>query len=62
MNHTGTNFDGLGIAPKVLGLLDRLKFKVPTPIQHKAQPIVMEGKDIIERKRRGMTNIVILKR
>jgi len=47
MNHTGTNFDGLGIAPKVLGLLDRLKFKVPTPIQHKALPIVMEGKDII---------------
>ncbi|MFH1655677.1 MAG: DEAD/DEAH box helicase [Candidatus Omnitrophota bacterium] len=47
MTPTGTNFDGLGIAPKVLGLLDRLKFTVPTPIQHKAIPIVAEGKDII---------------
>ena len=48
MPHTGINsFDGLGIAPKVLGLLDRLRFKVPTPIQHKAIPIAIEGKDII---------------
>jgi len=49
MTQAGTNltFDGLGIAPKVLGLLDRLKFKVPTPIQHKVIPIAMEGKDII---------------
>ncbi|MFC1708491.1 DEAD/DEAH box helicase [Candidatus Omnitrophota bacterium] len=49
MTQTGTNysFDGLGIAPKVLGLLDRLKFKVPTPIQHKAIPIGVEGKDVI---------------
>lgn len=49
MTQTGTNFsfDGLGIAPKVLGLLDRLKFRVPTPIQHKVIPIAMEGKDVI---------------
>ncbi|MBL7131412.1 MAG: DEAD/DEAH box helicase [Candidatus Omnitrophica bacterium] len=49
MTQTGTNFsfDGLGIAPKVLGLLDRLRFRVPTPIQHKVIPIAMEGKDVI---------------
>ncbi|MFH1622052.1 MAG: DEAD/DEAH box helicase [Candidatus Omnitrophota bacterium] len=49
MTQTGTNvsFDGLGIAPKILGLLDHLKFKIPTPIQHKALPIAMEGKDVI---------------
>jgi ATP-dependent RNA helicase RhlE len=41
------SFDGLGIAPKILEILDRMSFKHPTPIQHKAIPIGMQGKDII---------------
>ncbi|MDD5438711.1 MAG: DEAD/DEAH box helicase [Candidatus Omnitrophica bacterium] len=41
------SFYGLGIAPKILEILDRMKFTVPTPIQHKAIPIAAEGKDII---------------
>ncbi|MFC1643780.1 DEAD/DEAH box helicase [Candidatus Omnitrophota bacterium] len=41
------SFDGLGIAPKILEVLDRLKFTHPTPIQHKAIPIAIEGTDII---------------
>jgi ATP-dependent RNA helicase RhlE len=41
------SFYGLGIAPKLLEILDRMKFTVPTPIQHKAIPILNEGKDII---------------
>lgn len=41
------SFDNLGIAPKILEVLDRMKFKVPTPIQHKAIPLVIEGEDII---------------
>ncbi|MCX5707916.1 MAG: DEAD/DEAH box helicase, partial [Candidatus Omnitrophica bacterium] len=41
------SFDGLGIAPKILELLDRIKFKVPTPIQLKAIPIAIEGKDLV---------------
>ncbi|MBI3312966.1 MAG: DEAD/DEAH box helicase [Candidatus Omnitrophica bacterium] len=44
-NHA--TFDGLGIAPKLIEILDRLKFKHPTPIQHKAIPAALEGKDII---------------
>jgi ATP-dependent RNA helicase RhlE len=40
-------FYGLGIAPKILEILDRMKFTVPTPIQHKAIPILTEGKDMI---------------
>jgi len=44
---TNVTFYGLGIAPKFLTILDRMKFTVPTPIQHKAIPIVLEGKDII---------------
>jgi ATP-dependent RNA helicase RhlE len=41
------SFDNLGIAPKILEVLDRMQFKVPTPIQHKAIPVAIEGKDII---------------
>lgn len=41
------NFYGLGIAPKLLESLDRNNFKVPTPIQAKAIPIAIEGKDVM---------------
>jgi ATP-dependent RNA helicase RhlE len=40
-------FYGLGIAPKILDILERIKFKVPTPIQLKAIPLAIEGKDLI---------------
>lgn len=40
-------FYGLGIAPKILEILERLKFTVPTPIQVKVIPLALEGKDII---------------
>ena len=43
----GGSFYGLGIAPKILETLDRLAFKVPTPIQHKAIPVGIAGTDII---------------
>jgi len=43
----GQDFYGLGIAPKILDILERIKFKVPTPIQLKAIPLAIEGKDII---------------
>ncbi len=41
------NFYGLGIAPRILDLLDRLKFKTPTPIQYKAIPMAIDGQDVI---------------
>ncbi|MFA5090099.1 MAG: DEAD/DEAH box helicase [Candidatus Omnitrophota bacterium] len=40
-------FYGLGIAPKILDILERIKFKVPTPIQLKAIPLAIQGKDIV---------------
>ncbi|MFC1548710.1 DEAD/DEAH box helicase [Candidatus Omnitrophota bacterium] len=46
-SRTNVSFDGLGIAPKIIEVLDRLKFTQPTPIQHKAIPIAIEGTDII---------------
>src|SRR3989338_3665993 len=42
-----TNFFGLGIAPGILDVLHKLRFTVPTPIQQKAIPAGIEGKDII---------------
>ncbi len=41
------NFFGLGIAPQLLETLNRLKFTIPTPIQQKAIPIGIEGKDLM---------------
>ncbi|MFA5144417.1 MAG: DEAD/DEAH box helicase [Candidatus Omnitrophota bacterium] len=41
------SFYGLGIAPKILDILERMKFKVPTPIQMKAIPMAIQGKDLI---------------
>ncbi len=42
-----SSFFGLGIAPKILDILERMKFRVPTPIQLKAIPLALEGKDIV---------------
>ncbi len=42
-----TSFYGLGIAPAILETLARLKFTTPTPIQSKAIPVAIEGKDVI---------------
>ena len=46
-SRTNASFDGLGIAPKILEILDGLKFIHPTPIQHKAIPVAIEGTDVI---------------
>lgn len=43
----GGSFYGFGIAPKILEALDRLKFVIPTPIQHKAIPVGLAGTDVI---------------
>lgn len=40
-------FYGMGIAPKILEILQRMKFKIPTPIQAKSIPLAIEGKDVI---------------
>ncbi len=40
-------FDQLGLAPKLLSILEQQKLFKPTPIQHQAIPAALEGKDII---------------
>jgi len=41
------DFYGLGITPKLLGILEELKFTTPTPIQFKSIPVTIDGKDIV---------------
>jgi ATP-dependent RNA helicase RhlE len=47
MQTSPTSFFHLGIAPDMLKVLERLKFVTPTPIQHRAIPIALEGKDVV---------------
>ncbi|MFA6550481.1 MAG: DEAD/DEAH box helicase [Candidatus Gracilibacteria bacterium] len=44
---TKGKFSEMGMDPKILQTLNRLKFEHPTPIQEKAIPIGIEGKDIV---------------
>jgi ATP-dependent RNA helicase RhlE len=41
------SFRGLGIAPNILTVLDKLHFTTPTPIQAQSIPQAMEGKDMM---------------
>lgn len=47
LQQPNSSFYDLGIAPKILEILDRIKFTIPTPIQFKAIPIAISGKDLI---------------
>lgn len=40
-------FNELGIAPKLIEILDQLNFTIPTPIQTQAIPIAIEGNDVM---------------
>ena len=42
-----SGFYGLGIAPGILSVLDKLEFRTPTPIQAKSIPVGIEGKDVM---------------
>jgi len=47
MQEQNLSFYHLGIAPKMLQVLEQLKFVSPTPVQHSVIPMVIEGKDIV---------------
>lgn len=42
-----SDFNGLGIAPKLFEILKDLNFTIPTPIQHQSIPITIKGKDMV---------------
>jgi ATP-dependent RNA helicase RhlE len=41
------NFSQLGLAPAQLSACESLGYKIPTPIQRQAIPIVLTGRDVI---------------
>lgn len=41
------NFNGLGLAPKLLEILAHKGFATPTPIQQQAIPVAVSGKDVM---------------
>ncbi len=45
--NSSAGFYGLGIAPTLLEILGRLRFKTPTPIQTQAIPLAIQGKDLV---------------
>ena len=47
MDQSNKSFYNLGVAPGFLKILERMKITVPTPIQYKAIPLAIEGKDLI---------------
>lgn len=47
MENQGYSFYGLGIAPRIIDIINDLKFKHATPIQHQAIPLALEGKDVM---------------
>lgn len=44
---TAVRFSDLGLSGKMLSILERQKFSVPTPIQHKCIPSALLGRDIV---------------
>lgn len=47
MEQSSNSFFGLGIAPKIIDVINQLKFKTATPIQRQAIPLAIEGKDVM---------------
>ncbi len=41
------SFDNLGLSPKVLAAVEASGYSEPTPIQSKAIPIILEGRDVL---------------
>ena len=41
------SFDGLGLAPQLVALVNKLGITSPTPIQHQAIPVAITGSDVV---------------
>ncbi len=48
-----TTFNDLGLAPATLHAVESLGYETPTPVQEKAIPLVLEGRDIIAAAKTG---------
>src|SRR5512143_2200650 len=41
------SFDELGLSPEILSAVKAKNYQTPTPIQEKAIPLVLEGRDVM---------------
>ncbi|TKA51473.1 ATP-dependent RNA helicase dbp9, partial [Cryomyces minteri] len=48
-----SNFQDLGLDARILQGIAREKFSTPTPVQGKAIPLALEGKDVLARSKTG---------
>ncbi len=48
-----TQFSEFGLKPFILSALDDLKFKVPTAVQAKLIPVIMQGRDVVGQSATG---------
>ena len=48
-----TSFDNLGLSEKALAAVKRMGYDTPTPVQEKAIPLVLKGRDIIAAAQTG---------
>ncbi|WBW71356.1 ATP-dependent RNA helicase Dbp10 [Schizosaccharomyces osmophilus] len=48
-----SNFQAMGLSPNVVRAILKKGFKVPTPIQRKTIPLVLEGRDVVGMARTG---------
>jgi len=48
-----TTFADLGLEPKILSALSDLGYELPTPIQQKSIPILLDGKDLLAQAQTG---------
>lgn len=48
-----SSFSDLGLEPRILQAIAKENFTSPTPVQAKAIPLALEGKDILARSKTG---------
>ena len=48
-----TSFDSFGLDPRLLQAIARSEFPLPTPVQARAIPLALEGKDVLAKSKTG---------
>ena len=53
-------FQSMGLSSNILGGIMKMGYKVPTPIQRKALPLALSGRDLVAMARTG--NVLLIRR
>lgn len=51
--HKSGGFQSMGLSSAIYGSIKKTGYKVPTPIQRKAIPLILQGKDVVAMARTG---------